>query len=48
MVQEAGDFHPDQITIPPLIFSSWGDVGDIGAMGHGGQQSDSAPNVLDE
>ena len=48
VVQEAGDVHPDQMTIPLLVFSraeetleSWD------AMRHGKPQ-DGAPNVLNE
>lgn len=48
-VQEAGDVHPDQVTIPLLVFSRAEETLETwDAMRHGKQQDDAAPNVLNE
>jgi len=48
-VQEAGDVHPDQMTIPILVFSRAEETLEAwDAMRHGKQQGDAAPNVLNE
>jgi dienelactone hydrolase len=48
-VQEAGDVHPDQMTIPLLVFSRAEETLETwDAMRHGKQQDDAAPNVLNE
>ena len=48
-VREAGDVHPDQMTIPLLVFSRAEETLETwDAMRHGKQQGDAAPNVLNE
>jgi dienelactone hydrolase len=48
-VQEAGDVHPDQMTIPLLVFSRAEETLETwDAMRHGRQQDDATPNVLNE
>lgn len=48
-VEEAGDVHPNQMTIPLLVFSRAEETLETwDAMRHGNQQGDAAPNVLNE
>jgi dienelactone hydrolase len=48
-VQEAGDVHPDQMTIPLLVFSRAEETMETwDAMRHGKQPGDAAPNVLNQ
>jgi dienelactone hydrolase len=48
-VQEAGDVHPNQMTIPLLVFSRAEETLETwDAMRHGKQQDDAAPSVLNE
>jgi len=48
-VEEAGDVHPDQMTIPLLVFSRAEETMETwDAMRQGKQQADVAPNVLNQ
>ncbi len=48
VVQEAGDVHPDQLTIPLLVFSRAEETLESWDASRHGKPQDAAPNVLNE